>query len=145
MMLKKLTLLCAISLAFAGAAFAGGDGSCNSAKTAAAKAGSCEEGASMASQGWLGIEMEEVEGRIVVTAVIAGSPAAKAGFQKEDVLLAFNDLAFAKEHKAKLKAMMKVGAKLTATVLRGDAKQKLTATLAPRPAENAEAVAKAGS
>lgn len=40
---------------------------------------------------WLGIEVAEQSGQVVVTAVQTGSPAAKAGVQRGDVLLRVND------------------------------------------------------
>jgi predicted metalloprotease with PDZ domain len=48
------------------------------------------------NRGWVGIEMEDKggTGKMVVTKVVEGSPAEKAGFQVGDILVAVNGVAF---------------------------------------------------
>lgn len=95
--------------------------------------------AAYAQHGWLGVETEGREaGGYTVAAVTADSPAAEAGLQPGDVLLAMNGVALKKENKAELKKIKRgfaVGTQVTYVVLRGDSKKKVTATLGevPRP------------
>lgn len=46
----------------------------------------------LSQRGWVGIEMTEQDGagRPVVTGIVAGSPAERAGFERGDVLISFN-------------------------------------------------------
>ena len=97
------------------------------------------EAAKMASHGWLGIEKEQnASGAYVVKAVVPGSPAEKAGFQKGDVLVAMNGIRLADDNMEALKAAKKdlaVGKQVAYTVQRGGAERTLQATLAPVPRE----------
>ena len=54
--------------------------------------------------GWLGVQPEETDKGLVVVEAVAGSPAAKAGLKKGDLLLKLNDTAIRKEDD--LKAFM---------------------------------------
>lgn len=123
-MKKTVTLLAlALTLSLSAAVWAGGeqcDHAAHNAKTAAA-------------HGWLGIETDKSH---TVTAVAAGSPAEKAGFQKGDVLVALNGVALTADH-AKMKEAhdhCTVGKTVTYTIQRGGAQQTLTATLTAAPA-----------
>jgi serine protease Do len=74
----------------------------------------------------------------VVTGVANGSPAEQAGFQKGDVLVAFNGIALTDENKDALKkAKMQnaVGKQVTYTISRAGAERQIAATLAEVPAE----------
>jgi S1-C subfamily serine protease len=93
----------------------------------------------MKAHGWLGLETEKnAAGAYAVKAVTPGSPAAAAGFQPGDVLVAFNGVAMDganKEAMKKAKAGSAPGKQVTYTVRRGGAERQLTATLAPVPKE----------
>jgi C-terminal processing protease CtpA/Prc len=98
--------------------------------------------------GWLGIEKEKGEdGSVVITAVVPNSPAAAAGFQVGDALVAINGVALAdmkgdkakeqqlKEKQKKAKLAMVPGAQVNYTVARRGTKLDLVATL-ERPPED---------
>ena len=86
---------------------------------------------------WLGIDyVTDVSGLWVVSKVVSGSPAQKAGFEKGDVMLAVNGAKYSKENKAELKAVyskLEPGSSATYYVKRGDGKVKLEATLGSVP------------
>lgn len=117
-----------VTAAFAGGAgHAGGD--CNSDTAQAKKA-------KLAAKGWLGIETEkdEATGAYRITTVAPGSPAAEAGFRTGDVLVAFNGVSVKDKEQIKAaKAGIGVGSKVTYTVARAGAEQKLSATLVTVP------------
>lgn len=130
--MKKTVTLVAFALVFAlvTAAFAGGKGADCATDAAHAKK------AKMAAQGWLGIDTEKdaATGAYRVSKVAAGSPAEQAGFRAGDVLVAFNGVPVKDKERVKAaKASLAVGSKVTYTVARAGAEQKLTATLAPVP------------
>jgi len=93
--------------------------------------------------GWLGIEKEKAEdGSVVISAVIPGSPAAAAGFQVGDALVAINGVALAemkgeksKEQEKKMKLATVPGSQVTYTVTRRGTRLDLVATL-QRPPES---------
>jgi len=93
----------------------------------------------LAQKAWLGINYDtDDEGRWVVTEVEPGSPAQKAGFEKGDVMLAVDGVAYSKESKAELKAAyakLKPGSEATYIVSRQGGKVKLHATLGHVPQE----------
>ena len=131
--MKKSVTLVAFALVFAlvTAAFAGGEKGANCATDAAHA-----KKAKMAAKGWIGIETEkdEATGAYRVSKVAAGSPAEQAGFRTGDVLVAFNGIPVKdKERMKAAKASIAVGSKVTYTVARAGAEQKLSATLAPVP------------
>lgn len=132
------TLSLALFLAFATLAAAGGE-NCDKSKAAHAKTAKAAV-AEKAKHGWLGLDVEKEASSAgyVVTGVAAGSPAEKAGFQKGDVLVAFNGIALTDENKDALKkAKMQnaVGRQVTYTISRGGAQRQIAATLAEVPAE----------
>lgn len=143
--MKKSVTLVAFALVFAlvTAAFAGGEKGANCATDAAhakkAHGGHEAHGAKkakLAAKGWLGIDTEkdEATGAYRVSKVAAGSPAEQAGFRTGDVLVAFNGIPVKdKERMKAAKASIAVGSKVTYTVARAGAEQKLSATLAPVP------------
>lgn len=126
------TLSLALFLAFSTLAAAGGE---NCDKAAKAKTAAHEK----ARHGWLGLDVEKnASSGYVVTGVAAGSPAEKAGFQKGDVLVAFNGIALTDDNKEALKkAKMQnaVGRQVTYTISRGGAQRQIAATLAEVPKE----------
>lgn len=124
-------------------AHAGGAG-CDAAKGAkAAKAADGSHAAKaekLAAKGWIGIDTkkDEASGAVVVKSVAAGSPAEAAGFRTGDVLVSLNGIALTAENKEalkKAKSQLGVGKAVSYVVKRGEAKQQLTATLAPVPQE----------
>ena len=128
------TLALALLLATAGLASAGGEKCAKEAKSHAAHAAVAEK----AKHGWLGLEIDKSASGYVVTEVAAGSPASQAGFQKGDVLVAFNGIALNDANKdalKKAKAGIKVGSRVTYTVSRAGAERQIAATLAEVPAE----------
>ena len=88
---------------------------------------------------WLGIAYDvDEDGRWVVSEVVPASPAAAAGFEVGDVLLAVDGEKYSKENKAALKALyasFEPGSQATYVVLRQDAKVKLTPTFGHVPPE----------
>ena len=126
------TLSLALFLGLSTLAAAGGE---NCDKAAKAKTAMHEK----AKHGWLGLDVEkDASAGYVVTGVAAGSPAEKAGFQKGDVLVAFNGIALTDENKEALKkAKMQnaVGRQVTYTISRAGAQRQIAATLVEVPAE----------
>ena len=131
---KVPTLVFALILAMAGLASAGGEKCAKEAKAHAAHAAVAEK----AKHGWLGLELDKSASGYVVTGVTANSPAAEAGFQKGDVLVAFNGIALTDANKdaiKKAKAGITVGSRVSYTVSRGGAQRQIAATMAEVPAE----------
>ncbi len=90
------------------------------------------------NRGWVGIEMDDKggAGMMIITKVIDGSPAQKAGFQIGDVLVAVNGVAFADENEQQLKDIqysMTPGADFTYTVSRKGSKVDLDVELGKLP------------
>jgi S1-C subfamily serine protease len=131
------TLSLALFLALSSMAAAGGENcdKARAAKTTKAKTAMHEK----AKHGWLGLDVEKnASSGYVVTGVKAGSPAEDAGFQKGDVLVAFNGIALTDENKDALKkAKMQnaVGKQVTYTISRAGSQRQVAATLAEVPAE----------
>ena len=89
-------------------------------------------------RGWVGIEMDDKGGidKMVITKVIDGSPAEKAGFKVGDTLVAVNGVAFSEGNQKELKDMqysMKPGADFTYTVARKGSKVDLDVELGQLP------------
>src|SRR5262249_33300433 len=84
------------------------------------------------AHGWLGIEYDKTEdGNMVIGKVLPDSPAAKAGFQKGDVLTALNGITFTEANKDKLAAARKdlwPGSNVTYSVKRNGYSKDLSAT-----------------
>ena len=133
-MVTTLSLSLALFLAFSSMAAAGGE-NCDKAHAAKAKTAMHEK----AKHGWLGLDVEKnASSGYVVTGVAAGSPAEKAGFQKGDVLVAFNGIALTDENKEALKkAKMQnaVGKQVTYTISRAGSERQIAATLGKVPEE----------
>lgn len=132
--LKSFLVVSALALiALAPVALAGGGHDCDASAQDCLNA----KAAAYAKHGWLGIETEKNEyGGYTVTSVTEYSPAAEAGFEPGDVLVAMNGISFAKENKEKLYAAKKslgVGKQVTYTVKRSSGKAQLTATLSEVP------------
>jgi len=97
---------------------------------------------------WLGVGIEEVSDAmasqlgldsgvgLLVTYVVADSPAAKAGIQKNDVLVTFEEQSLV--HPSQLRKLVQVrkeGDRVKLTYFRGGKKESATATLAKREAD----------
>ncbi len=90
------------------------------------------------SRGWVGIEMDDKGGvdKMIITKVVEGSPAEKAGFQVGDTLVAVNGVTFAEENQKQLKDQkyaMKPGSEFTYTVARKGSKVNLEVELGKIP------------
>ena len=127
---KVSTLVLALILSMAALASAGGDKCAKDARHAAMT--------EKAKHGWLGLEIDKSASGYVVSSVASGSPAAQAGFQKGDVLVAFNGIALTDANKdalKKAKAGITVGSRVSYTVSRAGAQRQVTATMAEVPSE----------
>lgn len=128
------TLSLALFLALSSLAAAGGE-NCDKAHASKAKTAMHEK----AKHGWLGLDVEKnASSAYVVTGVRAGSPAEQAGFQKGDVLVAFNGIALTdanKEAIKKAKMQTAVGKEVTYTISRGGSERQIAAILAKVPEE----------
>jgi membrane-associated protease RseP (regulator of RpoE activity) len=90
------------------------------------------------NRGWVGIEMDDNGGmdKMIITKVIDGSPADKAGFKVGDALVAVNGVAFSEDNQKQLKDIqysMKPGADFTYTVARKGSKVDLDVELGKLP------------
>ena len=131
-----LALAAALALGFgATTAYAGGE-KCSAAHSQADYTKMAEK---MAKKGYLGIETEKsASGGYAVSAIEAGSPAERAGFQVGDVLLAINGTKLGEENKeavAKVKSTLGPGSTVNYTVQRAGADRTVTATLGEVPRE----------
>lgn len=131
------TLALALFLALSSMAAAGGE-NCNKAHAAKAKTAKAAV-AEKAKHGWLGLDVQKnASGAYVVTGIAAGSPAETAGFQKGDVLVAFNGIALTDANKdaiKKAKMQNAVGKQVKYTVSRAGSERQIAATLAEVPKE----------
>ncbi|HWM91203.1 MAG TPA: PDZ domain-containing protein [Thermoanaerobaculia bacterium] len=134
------TLALALMLSLSTMAAAGGE-NCDKAHADKASKASHAKTAMQekAKHGWLGLDVEkDASGAYAVTGVRANSPAAKAGFQKGDVLVAMNGIALTdanKEVLKKAKMQNAVGRQVTYTISRSGSERQITATLAEVPKE----------
>lgn len=79
-------------------------------------------------------QMRRFSGQVRVTEVISGSPAARAGLQRDDIIIAVNETRLdAQNPLADLIAKFKPGDAVTLTITRKDAEQKLKVTLGENP------------
>jgi len=93
-------------------------------------------------KGWVGIEYDKSNDKKgdkqVISKVISGSPAEKAGLREGDVLLAINGVRFGDEDKdkwAKVKKAWKPGQTITYTLARDGKKSEVAVTLGHVPQE----------
>ena len=135
--MKRLALgvLAATALAFTTPAISGG-GKCKESAQA------CLDHmvAKYKASGWSGFETEKNKetGVVTIKAVHTGTPAADAGFQVGDTLVAINGVKFGKENYEAIKAVkkdIKIGSKVTYTVSRAGAQQELAVTQVAVPEE----------
>ena len=93
---------------------------------------------SLNNRGWVGIEMDDKggSGMMIITKVIDGSPAQKAGFKVGDALVAVNGVAFSEENEKQLKDIqysMTPGNDFTYTVSRKGSRVDLDVELGTLP------------
>ena len=139
--LKLVAPLAAFALVYP--AFAGGaecEKAAAAAHTASAKCSASKEDcakwmAASKKAGWLGVEYDKSEsGTIAVKKVVPGSPAAKAGFEVGDVLVALNGVDITdKEKVSAVKKNLLPGTTATYTVKRDGWNKELTAQLGTMP------------
>jgi predicted metalloprotease with PDZ domain len=130
--MKKLVLMGGALLILAAPALAGSGEKCTMDPQAC-----LNHWAKSKDKGYLGLKYDKgAEGAVVVKEILAGSPAATAGFQVGDVLLAMNGAKMEdKEALKKAKGDWKVGQEVSYSVKRADKEQTLKVTLAQMPEE----------
>lgn len=131
-----VALVAAVALlSGAAAAFAGG-AKCAEQHTQADFQKMAEK---LAAKGWLGLETEPAAGGgYAVQAITPGSPAEKAGFRPDDVLVALNGVKLDEANQEavyKVKSTLGPGKSVSYTVRRGGSETTIAATLAPVPRE----------
>jgi S1-C subfamily serine protease len=106
-----------------------------SAKCTATKEECAKYMAAARKSGWLGVEYDKSEaGTIAVKKVVPGSPAAKAGFEVGDILVALNGVDINdKEKVSAVKKDLLPGSSATYTIKRAGYSKDLTATLGTMP------------
>jgi predicted metalloprotease with PDZ domain len=131
-MKKRSVLLTAAFMMLAVSAFAGSGEKCSYDTQTC-----LNHWAGKKDAGWVGLEYDKsTEGVIKVKAVTAGSPAATAGFQPGDVILALNGVKMSdKAGLKKAKGSWKVGQAVQYTVQRAGSEQQLAVTLGTTPQE----------
>ena len=88
------------------------------------------------STGFIGVELEESKkGALVITKIVPGAPAEKAGIQVGDELMALNGIPFSKESHHKMEKVKKPGKEVTCTIKRNGANKDIRLTLVPMPAD----------
>jgi len=129
-MMKRIVLSSAALLVMAVPAFAGHGEKCSATAQACLNHWAAER-----TMGWVGLEYDKsTDGIIKVKSVMAGSPAADAGFQSGDILVALNGAKMSdKEAMKKAKGSWKAGQSVTYTVERAGAEKQIAVTLATAP------------
>lgn len=136
---RSLLLAAALALGFTAPALASGDhAKCDmSAEECLAYYAKKAE-----NYGWVGIELDETELKgstyMVVTKVVADSPASKSGFRVKDVLFAMNGVELVDANKEKIKetrADWKPGQQVQYTLRRGNKDVRVDLTLGQMPRE----------
>lgn len=133
--MKRITwgMVAVSALIVAVPAFAGGGAKCTQATQAC-----LNHWAKTKDMPWAGLQYDKsADGSVVsVKAITPGSPAATAGFQVGDVVVAMNGAKLAdKEAVKKAKSEMKVGSTVQYTITRGGTEQQLAVTMAAMPPE----------
>jgi predicted metalloprotease with PDZ domain len=82
---------------------------------------------SLKDRGWIGVEVDNETGQLMIAKVMADSPAKEVGLQKGDVLMAVNGVAYSEENNeklAELKKAMMPGKTFTFTFLKAGKSEK---------------------
>ena len=88
------------------------------------------------STGFIGVELDEKSPEVlVVTKVVAGSPAEAAGIQANDELYSLNGIRFGKDNYKKMGKVKKPGNNVHVTIKRNGHAKKMKITLAAMPAD----------
>lgn len=89
------------------------------------------------STGYVGVELDDtkVKTAMMVTKVMAGSPAEKAGIKEGDELYAIEGIRFSYEHNEAMNKIKVPGKEVTVTIKRKGANLDLKMTLVPMPAD----------
>lgn len=129
--MRKFPLLAIALLIAAAPAFAGGEKCSESAQAC------LNHWSESTDKGWTGIKTEKAEdGSVMVKEVLAGSPAATAGFQAGDVLMAINGASMTDmDAVKKAKGAWKAGQSVSYTLRRSGAEKTMAMTLAKMPQE----------
>jgi S1-C subfamily serine protease len=129
-MKTRIVLLSLLLVALALPAFAGSGEKCTYGTQAC-----LNHWASNRDMGWTGLDLDKSDpAAIKVKAITPDSPAAAAGFQVGDVVLALNGIKMSdKEGLKKAKGSWKAGQSVSYTVQREGAEQQIAVTLAKAP------------
>ena len=125
-----VVMTAALALALAVPAWAGHDGKCTQS------AQDClNHYSAMKDRGWVGLEFDDKnKDAKVVTKVVEGSPAEKAGFKTGDILVALNGANLSDYQAVKAaKGSWTPGSKVTYTVKRGTSEKQLAVVLGKMP------------
>lgn len=79
------------------------------------------------NKGWIGVELSDESGQLVITKVVAESPAEEAGLKEGDVLFAVAGVEYNEDNKEKLGEIRKgmtPGESFTFTILKNGKKEK---------------------
>jgi C-terminal processing protease CtpA/Prc len=88
--------------------------------------------------GFIGVELDDnkaMKGSMIVTKVVPGTPAEKAGIQEGDELVAIDGVLFSKDQDEKMSKVKVPGREVTCTVKRKGTSHELKMTLVPMPAD----------
>ncbi len=129
-MKTRIVLLSAALMMLAASAFAGSGEKCSYGTQAC-----LNHWAGSKDMGWTGLELDKSDpAAITVKAITPDSPAAAAGLQVGDVVLALNGVKMSdKAGLKKAKGSWKAGQSVTYTVQRAGAEQQVAVTLAKAP------------
>ena len=89
------------------------------------------------STGFIGVELDKSKSpkALIVTKVVEGSPAEKAGIQVGDELVAFNGMAYNEKNYKAISEVKVPGASVRCTMKRNGTDRQFKLTLAPMPAD----------
>ncbi len=93
--------------------------------------------ARLKNAGFIGVEIDDdkVPGQLLVTKVVEGSPAEKAGIQIGDELYSINGVRFNKKNHKTISQFKVPGKEVTCTVKRNGLNKSFKVTLVPMPAD----------
>jgi predicted metalloprotease with PDZ domain len=89
------------------------------------------------NSGYIGVELDDtkVKTAMIVTKVMTGTPAEKAGIKEGDELVAIDGIRFSFEHNEAMNKIKVPGKEVTVTIKRKGAPLDLKMTLVPMPAD----------